>query len=478
VALLTIGLTITALAVAGFGVYSLVSQFLDDRLDDQLRALRGPAGLVLAGGNRGGRVPPELDAQLTFGQLRGPDGRVLVSSFLGEPTELHQQPSLPEALDASDDDRTFDASGMGDGAPVDYRVLVSQIMVAGTPTGALQVLALPRTDADATLSRLVTIEVVTAVVVSVVAAVLAWWLAGLGLRPLRRIEDTAATIACGGDLSRRVDPRSRAKEIVELGSSLNTMLGRIETAFEDKEASEARLRRFVADASHELRTPLTSIRGYAELFRRGAADDPATLARSMERIEGEATRMAGLVDDLLLLARLDEGRPLDRRSVDLSALAADVVHDAAAAGPDHPITLAADESVEVDGDRERLTQVLVNLVTNARMHTPRGTAIEVGVAHDGPVAVVTVADHGPGIADADKAQVFNRFHRTDPSRARDRGGAGLGLAIIDAVVRAHGGTVTVGDTPGGGATFVVRLPRRTARAEVAHAPSAPVPATP
>ena len=316
------------------------------------------------------------------------------------------------------------------------------------------------------LQRLVLVEVVTGAVVALLATGLAWWFAGLGLRPLRRIEDTAAAIAAG-DLSRRVDPGTKATEIVELGSSLNTMLGRIETAFDAKDASEARLRRFVADASHELRTPLTSIRGYAELFRRGAADDPATLRRSMERIEGEAIRMGGLVDDLLLLARLDEGRPLERSPVDLTALAADAVHDAAAADPGRPVALDAPQPVEVDGDRGRLTQVLVNLLANARTHTPPGTPVDVAVRTENGLAEVAVVDHGPGIPDDHKRLVFDRFHRTDPSRTRDRGGAGLGLAIVDAVVRAHGGSVDVGDTPGGGATFTVRLPRRAARQDTA-----------
>jgi two-component system OmpR family sensor kinase len=294
----------------------------------------------------------------------------------------------------------------------------------------------------------------------VVAAVLKKKLTGLGLRPLRRIEDTASTIAAG-DLSQRVDPHSSAKEIVQLGDSLNTMLGRIEDAFDAKEASEARLRRFVADASHELRTPLTSIRGYAELFRRGAADDPVTLARSMERIEGEAGRMSRLVDDLLLLARLDEGRPLERAPMDLAALAADVVHDAAVADPNRVITLEAQVPVGVDGDRERLTQVLVNLLANARTHTPAGTPIEVWVDTRGDRAVARVVDHGPGVPEAERAMIFNRFHRNDPSRSRDRGGSGLGLAIVDAVVRAHGGSVDLTPTPGGGATFSVELPKVT-----------------
>ena len=459
-ALLTTAVTVLALVVASVAVWSLVNRFLDDRLDQQLRSLRIAATSALLEGSGPRGVPFGLDATGVYAEARDGSGNLIVGHFLRDPTEPRQQPDLPDTIDPSQIGSTFDVPSTGDGTSVGYRVLVTTPALAGggaTVQGML-VVAIPTTEADATLRRLVVVEVVAGLVVAVLATGLAWWLAGLGLRPLRRIEDTAATIAAG-DLSRRVDPGTKATEIVELGSSLNKMLGRIESAFDAKDASEARLRRFVADASHELRTPLTSIRGYAELFRRGAADDPATLSRSMERIEGEAIRMGGLVDDLLLLARLDEGRPMERAPVNLTALAADAVHDAAVADPDRRVELDAPAPVEVEGDRGRLTQVLVNLLANARSHTPRGTPVDVAVRSQNGLAEVSVVDHGPGIPDDQKRLVFDRFHRTDPSRTRDRGGTGLGLAIVDAVVRAHGGSVDVADTPGGGATFIVRLPR-------------------
>ena len=249
------------------------------------------------------------------------------------------------------------------------------------------------------------------------------------------------------------------------------MLDRIDESFAAQRASEVRLRRFAADASHELRTPLTSIRGYAELYRRGG-DDEEQVARSMSRIEEEAARMGNLVEDLLTLTRLDEGRPLDVHPVDLAALADKAVEDARVVDPDRPLTLESEGPVVVEGDAHRLTQVLVNLLSNAQVHTPSGTPVTVRVHQAGPqLAVLEIEDHGSGLSPEQAAQVFDRFYRADPSRSRAQGGSGLGLAIVDAVVRAHGGTVSVTATPGGGATFRVELPLVTA------APAADVPSS-
>jgi len=239
------------------------------------------------------------------------------------------------------------------------------------------------------------------------------------------------------------------------------MLGEIEGAFDAQAASEQRLRQFVADASHELRTPLTAVRGYAELFRRGAADDPEELSNAMRRIEQEATRMGGLVDDMLVLARLDEQRPLETESVDLAELAADAVADLRTVDTARAVTLEAPDSLLIVGDRARLTQVLANLLANARGHTPPGTPIDVRLRSDvsSDEAVVEVVDHGPGIDPELADQVFDRFVRIDTSRTRrDGAGAGLGLAIVHAIVHAHHGTNGVDVTPGGGATFWIRLP--------------------
>jgi two-component system OmpR family sensor kinase len=269
--------------------------------------------------------------------------------------------------------------------------------------------------------------------------------------------ETAGAIAAG-DLTRRVEPADDRTEVGRLGLALNAMLTQIESAFEERRASEDRLRRFVADASHELRTPLTSIRGYAELFRRGAADRPEDLSKAMGRIEAEAARMGILVEDLLLLARVDESRPLERERLDLAALAAEAVDDARIAAPERRVELAAVADVAVIGDRVRLRQVLDNLLDNVRAHTPAEVRTAVRVSAEDDEAVLGVEDDGPGLDVDDVDRVFERFYRTDASRARSSGGSGLGLSIVAAVVAAHGGTVSADRSPLGGARFRVRLP--------------------
>ena len=289
-----------------------------------------------------------------------------------------------------------------------------------------------------------------------------------GLRPLRHMEDTAAAIA-DGDLTRRLPEHPARDEVASLSRSLNAMLAHLESSLAVREASEERMRRFVTDASHELRTPLATIRGYAELYRQGAAATPEATAAAMRRIEDEATRMSVLVEDLLTLARLDNRRPLTLVEVDVTVLAADAVQDARAREPGRPVRLVGlgDHPLGpavVRGDEGRLRQVVTNLVANAVQHTPPGTPIEVAV---GPTPIgaavgdgvrLEVRDHGPGIPEGEIDKVFQRFHRGDPSRGRTFGGSGLGLAIVMAIVTAHTGRVGVRQTRGGGATFVVELP--------------------
>jgi two-component system OmpR family sensor kinase len=285
------------------------------------------------------------------------------------------------------------------------------------------------------------------------------------------VEQTAAAIA-EGDLSRRVPHRDPRTEVGRLALAVNGMLSQIELSFrirraseEEALASEQRMRRFVTDASHELRTPLTSIRGFAELYRQGAVGNPDDVARLMRRIEDEAARMGVLVDDLLLLARLDQQRPLEREIVDLVTVAADSVHAAQAVAPQRPITLEVLEGPtppEIVGDESRLRQVVGNLVTNAITHTPPGTPISVRVGSrvEGGVllGLLEVADQGPGLDAEASARVFERFYRADPSRTRALGGTGLGLSIVAALVAAHGGRVELETAPGEGATFRVLLP--------------------
>ncbi|MGH2894679.1 MAG: sensor histidine kinase [Solirubrobacteraceae bacterium] len=319
--------------------------------------------------------------------------------------------------------------------------------------GTRLVIGIPLTDVNSTLNKLTGLELLIGLIVLGGVGGLAYALVRVELRPLRRIEDTAAAIAAG-DLSRRVEEGEPTTEVGSLGASLNSMLSQIE-------ASQDRLRRFVADASHELRTPLTSVRGYAELFRRGAAEQPEDLALVMQRIEAEAERMGVLVDDLLLLARLDQGRPLDRETVDLTALVTDAVSDFRAVDPGRPVSLDAPAPILVEGDEVRLRQVVGNLLTNARVHTPPGTTVRAEVSVEGETALLEVADDGPGLAPEQAERVFERFYRADTSRHHgDASGSGLGLSIVAAVVRAHGGEAAVSSAPGRGATFSIRLPLR------------------
>jgi two-component system OmpR family sensor kinase len=239
------------------------------------------------------------------------------------------------------------------------------------------------------------------------------------------------------------------------------MLSQIETAFAQRTASERRLRRFIADASHELRTPLTSIRGYSEMLRRGANESPEDSLLARRRIEEESVRMSALVDDMLLIARLDQGRPLDNKPVDLQAIARDAAADARAVAPQRDITLQAPVTVIVNGDDTRLRQVVGNLVRNALVDTPATSPIEIAVTTQNGTAELSVADHGPGLKPEDRERIFEPFYRADASRSRDSGGAGLGLSIVTAVVAAHGGQVSVRETSGGGATFEVALPLPT-----------------
>jgi two-component system OmpR family sensor kinase len=290
-----------------------------------------------------------------------------------------------------------------------------------------------------------------------VLGLVTWWVVRLGVWPVKRMTKMAVAIA-DGDLSQRVPDVVPGTEAGELGEALNTMLGRIEGAFAERGRSEARLRQFVGDASHELRTPVTTIRGYAELYRTGGLRGEGELDAAMQRTEAEAVRMGSLVEDLLLLARLDQGRPLQREPVDLDVLAREAVRDAVAVDPDHPVTAVTAGGVVVPGDEDRLRQVVTNLVGNARVHTPPGTPVEVRTFREGERAVLEVADHGPGMPPAVAERAFERFYRADPARSRHQGGSGLGLAIVRATVDASGGTVTLRTALGQGTTVRVELP--------------------
>jgi two-component system, OmpR family, sensor kinase len=335
----------------------------------------------------------------------------------------------------------------------DYRVLATR-----QPDGDMTIVAVPLSEIEQTLRRLLQIEGLVIAAILLALGGLSWWLVRIGLRPLDRMGATAGQIA-GGDLSHRVDETSPRTEVGRLGLALNRMLDRLEQAFAERQASEDRLRRFLADASHELRTPLASIRGYAELFRIGAARDAADTDKAMRRIESEAARMGVLVEDLLTLARLDEVREEVRARVDLARLAGDAVDDARATAPDREIDLqTSGPGAIVEGDPHQLRQVLGNLLRNALVHTPAGTPVDVYVTRSGEAIELEVRDHGPGLPTDDSDALFERFWRAEAGRERGRAGAGLGLAIVAGIVHAHHGAVRAENARAGGARFVVSLP--------------------
>lgn len=469
--LVVVAVAASALLAGNVAVYALASNFLDQRVDEQLTGLAGPAARIAFSAEHGGpnrdflsfsdrdglRGPvSSVDVTGAYVEARGSDGKKIDGRYLLLPeNEQRTPPELPDQLDLGGrNSLLLDTVARNGDATIPYRARVTPV------TGnAVAVAALPLTDLEATRSRLVLIEALATLGVIGLVAGLTWWLVGLGLRPLERMERTAERIA-EGDLSQRVEPAGSGTEIARLGAALNAMLTEIETAFAAKDVSERKLRRFVADASHELRTPLTSIRGYAELLRRGTVTEPGDVSSAAQRIEQEATRLGSLVEDLLLLARLDEGAGVVLSPVDLSVIAGNAVDDARVIDPARSILLDLHGAAIVEGDRNRLAQVVTNLITNARVHTAPGSTVEVRVraGADGTVAV-EVVDHGPGIDPAVAARVFDRFFRADPSRSRDRGGSGLGLAIVAAIVEAHHGRCEVDMTPGGGATFRVVLPQ-------------------
>jgi two-component system, OmpR family, sensor kinase len=372
---------------------------------------------------------------------------------------VQQSPKLPDHIGGLnpapgglvDHKKYFTVGSVNAGGP-NFRVRVTSL-----PQGGQIIVATSLHDTLDTLHKLLAIEIAVTAVALVIAAGLGWWLVRVGLAPLAAVEQTAVAIA-DGQLDRRVPGDNADTEVGQVARALNIMLARIQGAFAERDATEARLRRFVADASHELRTPLAAVSAYAEMFDRGAKERPDDLARLLSGIRSESARMGQLVEDLLLLARLDDGRPVEYRSVELVGLTAEAVETATAVGPAWPVYLHADRPVEVIGDSARLRQVIDNMLANVRAHTPAGTTAEVSVTLDGADAVIEVTDNGPGLTTEQSANVFERFYRADPSRSRQSGGAGLGLSIVAAIVGVHGGRVSASARPEGGAAFIVRLP--------------------
>ena len=462
-------LLVAVLAIAAVGLLALAAityveqrSFQLDRIDDTARGGAGAVAGALAqrgigehdepegGGEHGG--PPRgggpgvgLPAG-TYGQLRTHGKTYDILFDYGQ--NIRSAPRIPKQVTVGE---PMTVKGRGHGAP-SYRLVASSL-----GPGETAVVAVPLTAVDRTLDQLVLVEGLVIAGVLLVLAAVAWFVVRIGLLPLDRIGHTAGRIA-GGDLSHRVENADERTEVGRVGVALNRMLDRLEQAFSERRASEDRLRQFIGDASHELRTPLASIRGYAELFRMGAARKPEDVEKAMRRIEDEAARMGVLVEDLLTLARLDQVVDAPHAEVDLTHLARDTVGDAHATAPDRAIEVRADGPALVLGDAHQLRQVLANLVRNALVHTPAGSPIDVTVGRDDGEVRLEVRDHGPGLPTDDPDALFERFWRAEGGRERGKSGAGLGLAIVAAIVGAHGGRVTAANADGGGAAFVVVLP--------------------
>jgi two-component system OmpR family sensor kinase len=448
-----------SLVLVGAGV--LVTSTLRDRLvdnvDEQLdqRVVAVTRFLARNNGLPGGpRVANPFNEQRAAYVELDADGRVVGSIALEQGGRTEPLPDVSGRRLGSSP-RTVGA--VGEGGPR-YRVVAIDVgdhtVVAGMSLA----------DVDASLRSARQVLLLGGLLVIAAAAAVVWATVRQGLRPIDGMITTAERIAAG-DLTERTPVPDPNTEVGHLGTALNTMLDHIETAMGAKSASEARLRRFVADASHELRTPLTSIRGYAELYRQGATDSDA-VALGMARIEREATRMGELVEDLLLLARLDQGQQLRREPVDLAAVVDDAVEAAKVVEPDRRIVVGRpDMPVVVEGDVARLRQVLDNLLANAREHTGAGTQVTVTVTDDPDAARVVIADDGPGMSDGDAERAFERFWQGESTLEHPRKGTGLGLAIVHDIVSGHGGTVDLVTAPGRGASFTITLPRHGFRGD-------------
>ena len=465
-------LAAVSIIIAIVSVVALRS-YLVDKLDAQVTEAASRFSGVID------RPPPGIGDNAGGGRPEGP-GEVLPYAGL-EPGAIAafitDGAVSASVLDPQLDTSTLSASDVGSAlraVPADGGVVtvaldaLGQYRVAATTisTGETVLVGLPLADVDDTVTQLVTVIALVAASGLLVATLVGTAIVRLALRPLDRVASTATQVAelplDRGDVAlavRVADADAQpGTEVGQVGAALNRMLGHISSALTAREASERKVRAFVADASHELRTPLASIRGYAELTRRGGHELPDDVVRAMSRIESESVRMTSLVEDLLLLARLDDGRELESHPVDLAALLTDAVGDAHAAGQDHSWVLdLPDAPVIVAGDSARLHQVVVNLLGNARNHTPAGTVVTASLRVEAGSAVVSVTDNGPGIAAELQPTLFERFVRGDSSRSRAAGSTGLGLAIVAAVVEAHGGTVAVTSSPGA-TEFRVALP--------------------
>ena len=454
-----------------FGTTAALQGFLIGQIDDQLKSVAGGTAIRLDRGaiiqrdeddfeegehrRRNGiapqplqRIPTTLSVTLLDpnGTIKGSLGGDLASSQIAD--YLNGFTSADAKSEANEPFR-IEATGS------DFRALA----VVLPTTGDTLIVAQSLEAVDKTARRLLGLFFLVGLIVLLLITIASRYVIRIGMRPLENIERTAGQIAAG-DLSARLPDTKPNTEVGRLATSLNTMLTRIEESFAARTESESRLRRFVADASHELRTPLTAIRGFAELHRQGAVTGDVDTKELIARIERESMRMSALVEDLLTLARLDQGPKMEVKPVNLSEVVSDAVASAKAAGPGHIIELSAGSEIYALGDSNRIYQVVANLLANARVHTPEGTKIKVAITQSDSEVLISVSDNGPGLSEKDREKIFERFYRVDPSRQRSSGsdGSGLGLSIVDAVMRAHGGFVSVDSKLGEGATFTLHFP--------------------
>lgn len=445
VAVLLIGMLAT-----GVVTMIVLRQVLVSGLDERLASISAAVSSDLADGALDEDVAARYGP--TVIQVRSADGTTVVHNLSTKGVVV---PRSRLELDGSG--RASYGMGRSAGAGTGDAMSLWRLRISRTSDGQELLVGLPLGDFNQAFGRLVRAESVIIGVLSLIMMVIAARLIRNGLLPLERIAQDAAAVG-NGDLDRRIEAGASGTEIGRLSEALNRMLRRLSDAFDEQRRSEQRLRDFVADASHELNTPIATIRGYAELFRHGAADDPEQLRMSMSRIESEAGRMGVLVDELLELARLDDGPELERSPVRLDRLAAELVENARTVDPGRPMRLTVKDT-SVHGDEALLRRLLSNLLANVSRHTPAGAPAAVRVTHHDRSTVIEVADSGPGIPAEARERIFERFYR--PRRDRARGGSGLGLAIVDAIATAHGGTATVlpyGIDRGHGATFVITLP--------------------
>ncbi len=488
---------------------SALRSFLYQRLDQQLSQAMAPAERSLIGAANGldySHQPPFVPVG-TYEEYITKNGPTIVAAVVSQPSQAGPPPVLTKVskgvttLTVTPGKPTSVVSIGGNG--LTYRVLASPL----PQRDSYIVVAIPLITVDGTLHQLLFVEILVSLGVFLLVTSLGSALLRLGLRPLTAMTEIASEIG-DGDLTKRVDTDLQDDEVGKLANALNKMLTRIQVAVENSRTSEERLRRFVADASHELRTPLTSIRGYAELYGRGAISEPEQVTKAMDRIESESIRMSVLVEDLLALARLDQSRSLDFKPVDLVGLARDAFEDARAVEPDRPMRFSGEPSATVLGDSYRLTQVVVNLLSNARSHTPPDAQVEVRIelisgtptfpkgmpvafakpalpieigSADGPMPTnwvrLMVRDAGPGIVESELAKIFERFYRTDVSRSRAQGGSGLGLSLVAAISEAHSGRAWVASKGSQqGSTFGIDFPAYVVAADGSQVQNEPDPA--